>query len=52
MKKHYKAYVAGFDGAKELRIQLMEAQSYNEIKERTMNWLALNPQAQEIMISC
>lgn len=24
MKKHYKAYVTGFDGAKELRIQLME----------------------------
>lgn len=24
MKKHYKAYVNGFDGAKELRIQLME----------------------------
>lgn len=24
MKKHYKAYVSGFDGAKELRIQLME----------------------------
>lgn len=25
MKKHYKAYVNGFDGAKELRIELMEA---------------------------
>ena len=25
MKKHYKAYVEGFDGAKELRIALMEA---------------------------
>ena len=24
MKKHYKAYVNGFDGAKELRVQLME----------------------------
>lgn len=24
MKKHYKAYVSGFDGAKELRIKLME----------------------------
>ena len=24
MKKHYKAYVNGFDGAKELRIKLME----------------------------
>ena len=25
MKKHYKAYVNGFDGAKELRVKLMEA---------------------------
>ena len=24
MKKHYKAYVNGFDGAKELRVKLME----------------------------
>src|SRR3989344_740740 len=27
MKKHYKAYVAGFDGAKELRVLLMEAKT-------------------------
>jgi tRNA-dihydrouridine synthase len=26
MKKHYKAYVSGFDGAKELRMELMEAE--------------------------
>ena len=32
MKKHYKAYVNGFDGAKELRIKLMETNSYNEVK--------------------
>ena len=25
MKKHYKAYVSGFDGAKELRVKLMAA---------------------------
>ncbi|PIT93267.1 MAG: tRNA-dihydrouridine synthase [Candidatus Harrisonbacteria bacterium CG10_big_fil_rev_8_21_14_0_10_38_8] len=32
MKKHYKAYVNGFDGAKELRIRLMEAKDVSEIK--------------------
>jgi tRNA-dihydrouridine synthase len=33
MKKHYKAYVNGFDGAKELRIKLMEAHSAKEVAE-------------------
>ena len=33
MKKHYKAYVNGFDGAKELRMELMEkASSADEVK--------------------
>ncbi len=32
MKKHYKAYVHGWHGAKELRIKLMEAQSVQEIE--------------------
>lgn len=40
MKKHYKAYVNGFDGAKELRIQLMEAQTANEVKVIVDNFLA------------
>lgn len=31
MKKHYKAYVNGFSGAKELRVELMEAATSNEI---------------------
>jgi AAA15 family ATPase/GTPase len=31
MKKHYKAYVSGFDGASELRAQLMAANSADEI---------------------
>lgn len=31
MKKHYKAYVNGFDGAKELRMKLMEAENADEI---------------------
>lgn len=32
MKKHFKAYVNGFDGAKELRIKLMEAKIYQEVE--------------------
>ncbi len=32
MKKHYKAYVAGFDGAKELRGQLMNCKNAEEVK--------------------
>lgn len=32
MKKHYKAYVNGFDGAKELRVELMGCSSANEIE--------------------
>lgn len=33
MKKHYKAYVSGWDGAKELRIKLMEAENAKEVGE-------------------
>lgn len=36
MKKHFKAYVNGFLGAKELRIKLMEAVDANEV-ENTIN---------------
>lgn len=36
MKKHYKAYVNGFDGAKELREKLFEAENYSEV-ETTVN---------------
>mgnify|MGYP001593758159 FL=1 len=32
MKKHYKAYVSGFDGAKELRIKMMEGKSAEDIE--------------------
>jgi tRNA-dihydrouridine synthase len=32
MKKHYKAYVTGFDGAKELRIKLMDAKDASEVE--------------------
>ncbi|HEV8677482.1 MAG TPA: tRNA-dihydrouridine synthase, partial [Candidatus Paceibacterota bacterium] len=33
MKKHFKAYVEGFDGAKELRVKMMEANSADEIEK-------------------
>jgi len=39
MKKHYKAYVNGFDHAKELRIRLMESNSYEEIEAITRDFL-------------
>jgi nifR3 family TIM-barrel protein len=32
MKKHYKAYVNGFDGARELRMELMEAATAGEVE--------------------
>jgi len=40
MKKHYKAYVHGFDGAKELRVKLMEAKDYKEIENITNDFLS------------
>jgi len=33
MKKHYKAYCHGFDGAKELRVKLMEAENSREVEK-------------------
>jgi nifR3 family TIM-barrel protein len=33
MKKHYKAYANGFDGAKELRIKLMETENASQVDE-------------------
>lgn len=32
MKKHYKAYAHGFDGAKELRVKLMDAENAKEVE--------------------
>jgi tRNA-dihydrouridine synthase len=40
MKKHYKAYVNGFDGAKELRITLMEAESADEVESLVRAFLS------------
>jgi nifR3 family TIM-barrel protein len=39
MKKHYKAYVNGFDGAKELRMELMEAENATRVGEIVENFL-------------
>ena len=40
MKKHYKAYVHGFDGAKELRIELMECETAKEVETKILEFLA------------
>lgn len=40
MKKHYKAYVHNFDGAKELRAVLMEKETSVEIEEVVNTWLS------------
>ena len=41
MKKHFKAYVNGFDGAKELRVKLMEANNYKEVESIVNEFLML-----------
>ncbi len=43
MKKHYKAYVNGFPGAKELRIELMEGRDSREIEEKLNTFLQAHP---------
>jgi nifR3 family TIM-barrel protein len=40
MKKHYKAYVNGFEGAKELRVMLMEAHDANEVERLSKEFLS------------
>jgi nifR3 family TIM-barrel protein len=40
MKKHYKAYVNNFNGAKELRTILMEKKDSDEIEDIVRTWLA------------
>ncbi len=39
MKKHYKAYVTGWDGAKELRMKLMEAKDAGEVESIVESYL-------------
>jgi nifR3 family TIM-barrel protein len=43
MKKHYKAYCDGFDGAKELRVKLMEAKDAREVEQIVTNFLSNLP---------
>ncbi len=42
MKKHFKAYVNGWDGAKELRVKLMETNSAKEVEEVVNDFLKTN----------
>ena len=39
MKKHYKAYVNGFDGAKELRMKLMETENAEQVESIVRGFL-------------
>jgi nifR3 family TIM-barrel protein len=39
MKKHYKAYVHGFDGAKELRMELMDCNNASEVEQKIQAFL-------------
>ena len=41
MKKHYKAYVTGWDGAKELRMKLMDAKDASEVGAIVENYLTV-----------
>ncbi len=52
MKKHYKAYVAGFDGAKELRIELMESDSYKEIEQHVNDFFEKYPDMKDFEVQC
>lgn len=40
MKKHFKAYVEGFPGAKELRMQMMDASSAKEIEQLVEDFIS------------
>ena len=42
MKKHFKAYVNGFDGAKELRGKMMEAENVGQIEKLVLEFLQAN----------
>ena len=42
MKKHFKAYISGFDGAKELRIELMGAKDAAEVEKILNSFVVKN----------
>ncbi len=44
MKKHYKAYVNGFDHAKEFRTELMEAKDAAEVADKVKAFLKIHPE--------
>ncbi|MEK7187497.1 MAG: tRNA-dihydrouridine synthase [Patescibacteria group bacterium] len=50
MKKHYKAYASGFDGAKELRVRLMEAKNLSDIETMISDWINQNKKARTIFM--
>jgi tRNA-dihydrouridine synthase len=39
MKKHFKAYVQSFDGAKELRMRLMETENAAQVEKIVTDFL-------------
>jgi nifR3 family TIM-barrel protein len=39
MKKHFKAYVSGWDGAKELRVELMNTSKFKEVEKVVKKYL-------------
>jgi nifR3 family TIM-barrel protein len=39
MKKHFKAYVSGWEGAKELRVELMETENAKQVAQIVKNYL-------------
>jgi len=41
MKKHFKAYVNGFGGAKELRVKLMNTNNFKEVEKIIKNYLTV-----------
>lgn len=41
MKKHFKAYVSGWEGAKELRIKLMESNNLKEVNQIVKDYLKM-----------
>lgn len=41
MKKHYKAYVNGWEGAKELRVKLMDAKNAKEVEKIVKEYLKM-----------
>lgn len=43
MRKHFKAYVSGWDGAKELRVKLMETESLKDVEKLVKGYLKTAP---------